>query len=110
MTPIRCDTPWSQTTHPMVQAFMSIPPNQADKIGRILFRLLDAQGSIIGEYPGKIEIFEPYGNFRRAGAQWPADLSNPGAYSLIGLVYDPDGNELCRVIPRMVSVGMKSGY
>ncbi len=110
MTPIRCDTPWSQETHPMVQAFMSIPPNQTEILGRVMFRLIDAQGSVIGEHPGKMETFEAYGNFQRARAQWPADLSDPGAYSVVGLVYDRQGNELCRVLPRMVSVGMKSGY
>ena len=89
---------------------MALPPNQSGDIGRVLFRLTDGRGSTVGEYAGKVEIFEPYGNFRRAVAEWPSDLSPPGTYSLIGIIYDRRGHELARVAPRKVSVGMKAGY
>ena len=35
----------------------------------------------MGEFEGKIEAFEPVGNFRRASAQWPSDLAVPGDYT-----------------------------
>ena len=73
-------------------------------------RVLGLDGSNLGDYEGKIETFEADGSFRRAVAQWPNELSPPGAYHLLGLVYDRSGKELARVAPRMVSVNMQPGY
>ncbi len=110
LAPVRCDTAWTQPTTPRVTAYMALPPNQSDDIGRVLFRLTDGKGSTVGEYAGTIETFEEYGSFRRAVAEWPSDLSPAGTYGLIGIVYDRRGQELARVMPRLVSVGMKAGY
>jgi hypothetical protein len=110
MMPIRCDTAWTQDTHPMVTGYIALPPNQDEQIGRTVFRLVGLNGEKIAEYPGKVEVFQPIGNFRRAMAQWPNDLAAPGAYQLLGIIYDPQGNELMRVAPRMVSVHMTPGY
>jgi hypothetical protein len=110
MMPIRCDTPWTQNTKPQVNGYMAIPPDQADEIGKIIFRISDLNGMVLGEFPGKIETFEAAGNFQRAVARWPSDLAMPGAHQLAGVVYGKDGNELTRVAPRMVSVNMAPGY
>jgi hypothetical protein len=34
----------------------------------------------------------------------------PGAHTLIALVFDKSGQELCRVAPRLVSAGWTQGY
>ncbi len=110
LAPIRCDIAWSQKTKPHVTAYMALPPNQSHAIGRVLFRLTDGRGSTVGEYQGRVETFEAYGRFQRAVARWPSDLSPPGTYSLIGIIYDRQGRELSRVAPRLVSVGVRAGY
>jgi len=110
MMPIRCDTAWGQNTRPMVTGFMALPPSQSELIGKILFRLQGLEGQALGEFEGKIEAFDSEGIFKRAVAKWPCDLTAPGAHQLSGVVYDKSGNELARVAPRMVSVGMSPGY
>jgi len=110
MAPLRCDTAWKQDTKPHVTAYMALPPNRHDDVSRVLFRVVDTRGSTLGEYPAKVEVFEAVGEFRRAVARWPADLSLPGTYNLVGILYDQSGAELARVTPRMVSVGMQAGY
>jgi hypothetical protein len=110
MMPIRCDTPWTQNSKPMVTGYMALPPNQSDTVGKVVFKLTGLEGQTLGQFEGKIETFQPEGNFTRAVAQWPADLATPGAHQLLGVVYDTSGKELVRVAPRMVSVGMTPGY
>lgn len=110
MMPIRCDTFWTQNTKPQVTGYMAIPPDQPDQIGKIVFRLSDLKGAVLGEFPGKVEKFETAGNFQRAVARWPSDLAVSGAHQLTGIVYGKDGTELTRVAPRMVSVNMTPGY
>jgi len=110
MFPIRCDTAWTQPTKPHVLGYMALPPNHSDAIGKVVFRILGLDGRTLGDFDGKIEIFESAGNFRRASAQWPNDLAVPGAHQLLGIVYDKAGKELTRVAPRMVSVNMTPGY
>ena len=108
--PVRCDTAWTQTTKPQVTAYLALPPDQADQIGKVVFRILGLDGAALGEYPGKIETFESAGNFQRAAAQWSNELATPGAHHLLGIVYDKAGKELARVAPRMVSVNMQPGH
>ena len=110
MMPIRCDTPWVQQTKPEVTAYIAIPPDQADQIGQILFRISALKGGTIGEYPAKIETFEKEGNFRRGVAHWPSDLATPGAHHVMAIVSGKGGTELTRVAPRLVSVNMAPGY
>ena len=110
MFPIRCDTQWGQPTKPNVLGYMAIPPNFNDQIGKVAFRLLGVDGRPLGEFDGKIESFNAEGNFKRATALWSADLALPGAYHLLGVVYDKNGRELTRIAPRMVSVNMTPGY
>ncbi len=110
LMPARCDTAWKQETVPHVTGYMALPPNYAEDIGRILFRLTDLRGSTLAEFSGKIETFAEYGQFRRAVARWPSDLTPAGGYHLVGIVYDTEQRELTRVAPRMVSVGMTPGY
>ncbi len=110
MFPIRCDTAWTQPTKPSVLGYMALPPNHIGSIGKVSFRVLDLDGRKLGEFDGKIETFEPVGNFQRASAQWPNDVAIPGAHHLLGIVYDKSGKELTRVAPRMVSVNMAPGY
>ena len=108
MTPVRCDTAWSQPTNALVTGRMALPP-EAD-VGKIVFRLLDTRGKTIGEYEAKRETIDAEGRFFRAEAQWPTDEAPPGSYFLLGIVHDRDGNELTRVAPRMVSVNNEQGY
>jgi len=110
MMPIRCDTPWGQDTKPMVTGYMALPPDQAQEVSKIIFRLLDTQGQKIQDYEGQIETINADGHFLRARAQWPSDVAAPGTHLLLGIVYDKDGKELTRVAPRMVSVNNEQGY
>ncbi|MBI2825297.1 MAG: hypothetical protein HYX69_11485 [Planctomycetia bacterium] len=110
MMPIRCDTAWTQPTVALVTGLMALPPDQADQIGKITFRLVDTDGRTINEYAGEREVIEAEGRFYRAKAQWPTDVAAPGSYFLLGLVYDKEGKELARVAPRMVSVNNAPGY
>lgn len=96
MVPIRCDTPWGQTDMPMVTGFMAIPPNHSGQIGRAIFRVLGLDSKIRGDYPASIEAFEAE--------------AIPGAHQVLGIIYDRAGNELPRVVPRLVSVNMQPGY
>jgi len=110
MMPVRCDTPWNQTTKALVTGKMMVPPDHADQIGKIVFRLSDLEGKTLGDYEGKIEPIQASGRFAIAAAQWPTDAAPPGLHTLIGIVYGQDGKELCRVAPRMVSAGWVLGY
>ena len=110
MLPVRCDTPWSQTTRAMVVGKMMLPPDHADQIGKIVFRLLDLEGKTIGEHAGAVKTLHEAGRFQLAEAQWPSDSAPAGLHNLIGIVYDKGGKELTRVAPRMVSAGWVQGY
>ncbi len=110
LMPIRCDTAWTQIGKPHVTGLMAIPPNHASEIGKVIFRVLGVDQKNLGDYEGAIETFDNEGYFQRAVARWPSDLAAPGAYSLLGIVYDKAGHELTRVAPRMVSANMLPGY
>lgn len=110
LMPVRCDTPWGQESKALVTGLMAMPPNHADQVGKVVFRILDLEGQTLGEYEGAIETFQPEGHFARARATWPSDAAPPGAHFLLGVVYDPDGKEITRVSPRMVSVNNEQGY
>jgi hypothetical protein len=112
LAPIRCDTPWNQpkTSRALVTGKMMLPPDQADQIGKIVFRLLDLEGKTLGEYPAKVATLRADGKFYLAEAQWPSDVAVPGAHNLIGILFDKSGQELARVAPRMVSAGWMQGY
>ena len=110
MMPVRCDTPWTQSTKAYVTGLLAVPPNQAETIGKYVFRLLDLDGGQLGEFEGKVETLNAEGHFQRARADWPSDLAVPGEHLLIGIAYDKNGKELARVAPRMVSVNMTPGY
>jgi len=110
MMPLRCDTAWTQPTKAFVTGLMAVPPNQADAVGKYVFRLLDLDGQTLGDFEGKVESINAEGKFQRARAEWPTDLAIPGEHQLIGIVYDKSGKELARVAPRMVSVNMTPGY
>jgi len=109
LTPIRCDTAWGQPGKPHVTGYMALPPNR-DKIGKVIFRILDLAGKKLGDYEGKIEMFSAEGNFQRAVTQWPNDIAVPGAHQVMGIIYSKSGKELGRVAPRLVSVHMEPGY
>ena len=111
MMPIRCDTPWSQpNTKAMVVGKMALPPDHADQVGKVVFRLSDLAGKTIQDFPGENKTLNEEGRFYIAEAQWPSDLAPAGLHTLIGIVYDKEGGELCRVAPRMVSAGWVQGY
>ncbi|MBI3839685.1 MAG: hypothetical protein HY288_17325 [Planctomycetia bacterium] len=110
MMPIRCDTAWTQKTRAMVTGLMALPPHHADQVGKVVFRILDTDGKILGDFDGQVESFDGEGKFQRARAEWPTDLAVPGAHFLLGIVYDRQGCELARVAPRMVSVQNSQGY
>jgi hypothetical protein len=94
LLPVRCDTPWGQNERAMVYAQ----------------KLLDLEGHEIEAFDGQIATLNEEGQFYRAEAKWSIDLAPPGGYLLVGIAYDAAGNELTRVAPRMVSVGMNQGY
>ena len=110
MMPVRCDTAWTQKTPALVTGLMALPPNQAEAVGKVVFRILDTGGRTLGDFEGKAETFGGHGTFQRARAQWPTDLAVPGEHFLLGIAYDTQGQELARVAPRMVSVQNLQGY
>jgi hypothetical protein len=110
MTPIHCDTAWTQKTKPMVTGYMALPSNQKNKIGKTVFRILDLEGKVLGDFEGEVENFNAAGGFSRSVAHWPVELAVPGAHELLGIVFDASGKELSRVAPRLVSVNMNPGY
>jgi hypothetical protein len=110
MFPIRCDTAWTQETKPMVTAQMAIPANMQERVGKVVFRLLNLEGEKRTDFEGKMETIDADGGFVRATAQWPSDCAQPGEHLLIGIVYDRDSKERTRVAPRMVSDHMLPGH
>jgi hypothetical protein len=110
MFPIRCDVAWSQNGEPKVTGQLALPPNLPNARGRIVFRALDLRGKTVGEFVAKTETWQPEGKFQTAAAQWPAALTPPGSYHLMGIIEDETGRELTRVAPRMVSTAMNPGY
>lgn len=110
LMPMRCDTAWTQRTKPHVTGIIALPPNHADQVGRVVFRITDLEGKTLGEFPATTEVFQKEGNFVRGVARWPSDLAVPGRHHVTALVYDPGGKELTRVAPRLVSVNWETGY
>lgn len=110
LMPVRCDTAWGQSVKPQASGWVALPPNHADLVGRVVFRLSDLAGKLLGEYEAEPQVFEKSGNFARAVANWPADLTPPGGYQVLAVVYSKTGRELTRVAPRLVSVNMVQGY
>ena len=111
MMPIRIDTAWSQGGKPKVQARIALPVNHLEKIGKIMFQVSDLSGKLLGEFEAReTEILGSDPNFSRKMTTWPADLTAPGSYTAVAVIYDKKGKELGRVAPRLVSVNMKQGY
>lgn len=110
MMPMRCDTAWGQSTKPRAHGLISLPPNQSDAVGRIIFRVSDLSGKTLCEFEAEPKTFQKEGNFISAMANWPADVAPPGDHHVTAIVYGRDGEELTRVAPRLVSTSMKQGY
>lgn len=110
MMPLRCDTAWGQPELGRAAGSIALPPNHADLVGKIVFRVTDLESQKLGEFPATVEVFEKGGNFARANASWPIDLAPPGGHQVTAIVYDKSGKELTRVAPRLVSVNMQAGY
>jgi hypothetical protein len=110
MFPIRCDVSWGQAGEPKVTGILALPPNLPASPARVLFRVIDLHGKKLDEFPGKVDVWQPEGKFQTASAEWPAALTPPATYYLVGIIEDGTGKELARVAPRMVSTAMKPGY
>lgn len=110
LTPIRCDTPWTQKTKALVTGQIALPPDHADQIGKIVFVLSDLAGKTVGEYAAERKTIQEAGRFYVAEAQWPADVAIPGQHTVIAVVNDKSGRELSRIAPRLVSAGWTQGY
>ncbi len=110
MMPIRCDTAWGQPVVAEASGSIALPPNHADQVGKIVFRVADLEGQKLGEFAATTEVFEKAGSFARATARWPVDQAPPGAHQVTVIVFDKSGKELTRVAPRLVSVNMQPGY
>jgi hypothetical protein len=108
--PIRCDTAWGQPERGVATAQMAIPPNMKEKVGKIVFRLMDPYGATIADKEAAIQTLNEDGRFYRAETQWSIDDAAPGNFLLLGIIHDKEGHELTRVTPRLVSVGMQIGY
>jgi hypothetical protein len=109
MMPLRCDTDWGQPTKAHAHATILLPPNQADLVGKIVMRVTDLAGRVLGEFQAERQPPLAEG-FRTATARWPVDIAPPGGHHVTAIVYDPQGKELTRVAPRMVSTSMQQGY
>jgi hypothetical protein len=111
MMPIRVDTPWKQNAAPVVQAFVAMPPNRSQDVGRIVFQLVDLNGNSIGQYAAdQEEVMQPQGQFVRRSATWSSSVAAPGSYEVYAVVFDRDGDELARIAPRLASINMEQGY
>lgn len=110
MMPIRCDTAWGQPSAARAHGLISLPPNQLDVVGKIVFRVTDLNGTTLGEFQAEPQPFQKEGNFVTAAASWPVDIAPPGGHQVTAMVYDRDGKELTRVAPRLVSTSMQQGY
>ena len=110
MMPLHVDTPWSQKTKAHVYGQIALPPNRAERIGRIVFRITGLDGKTLGEYPARRSVIAKEGNFVKATADWPSDVAPPGGHHVTAIVYDTKGRELTRIAPRLVSVHMRPGY
>jgi hypothetical protein len=110
MLPIRVDVPWTQETRAHAYGRIALPPNRADEVGKVVFRLTDFGGAPLGEYEAERETFEKEGDFTRATAHWPIDEAAPGQHHVTAIVYGRNGEELARVAPRLVSVNWAPGY
>jgi hypothetical protein len=110
LTPIRVDTPWSQKTKAMASGKIALPPDHADQIGKIVFRVSDLDGKSLGEYAATRSTLNESGRFYLAEAQWPSDVAVPGEHTVIAVVFDASGKELSRIAPRLVSAGWVQGY
>jgi Carbohydrate family 9 binding domain-like len=111
LAPIRCDVRWTQPmTKAMVSGQIALPPDHADQIGKIVFRLVDLAGNPLGDFPAERKTINEAGKCYLAEAQWPSDIAPSGQHNLLAIVYDKSGQELCRVAPRLVSAGWVQGY
>ncbi|MBA4105999.1 MAG: hypothetical protein C0485_09590 [Pirellula sp.] len=111
MMPMRIDVPWSQEGEPQVVAQIAAPPNGLEHVGRIVFQVSDLAGKVLGEFEAsERRELASAGNFVVREARWPSALAAPGRFQVQAIVYDPQGAELTRVAPRMVSVNMEPGY
>jgi hypothetical protein len=110
LAPIRCDVAWGQKTKAQTTGQMALPPDYADQIGKIVFRISDLAGKTLGEYAAERKTIQEDGKFYLAEAQWPTDAAIPGEHTVIAIVSDKSSNELCRVAPRLVSAGWTQGY
>jgi hypothetical protein len=111
MAPIRVDTAWSQpSSKALVTGQVAVPPDHAQQIGKIVFRLVDTSGETIANHEAKVATLNAEGRFFRAEVQWPTDEAAPGTYIPLAILYDHKGNELSRVAPRLVSINNAPGY
>jgi hypothetical protein len=110
LTPIRCDVAWGQKSKALTSGQIALPPDHADQIGKIDFRVSDLAGKTLGEYPAERQTIHEVGKFYLAEAHWPTDAAIPGEHTVIAIVNDKNGQELCRVAPRLVSAGWTQGY
>jgi hypothetical protein len=111
MMPMRIDVPWSQEGEPHAVGQIALPPQGSERVGRIVFRVSDLKGKVIGEFEAaERHELAPTGNFAVREARWPTSLAAPGRFQVEAIVYDAQGAELTRVAPRMVSVNMEPGY
>jgi hypothetical protein len=110
LTPMRCDVAWGQKTKALAIGQIALPPNHAEQIGKIVFRLSDLSGKQLGEYSAERKTVHEAGRFYLAEANWPIDAAPPGEYTAVAVVYDKSGNELTRVAPRLMSAGWTQGY
>ncbi|MCE9551794.1 MAG: hypothetical protein K8T91_00225 [Planctomycetes bacterium] len=111
LMPLRVDVPWNQGTLPMTTAQIAVSPTMADQVGRVEFRILNLEGKELAKHEaGKPQLLAPEGGFALLTAQWPVDAAPPGGHQVVAVVYDREGNELTRIAPRLLSVGMSPGY
>jgi hypothetical protein len=112
MMPMRIDMPWNQTTLPLqISGQIAIPPGKLREIGQIVFCVFALNGQLLGEFPAENEAnLDPDHLFTRRTASWPATLAAPGQFQVHAVIRDPNGNELSRVAPRLMSVNSVSGY
>jgi hypothetical protein len=110
MMPVRCDTAWGQSTKAHAYGQITLPPNNADKVGKVVFRLTDLDGKTLGDFEAQPAAINAETTFAIAIATWPTDIAPPGGHHVTAIVFDKEGKELTRIAPRLVSTAMQIGY
>ncbi len=108
--PMWVDTPWNQSERGGVEAVVAIPPEFAELVGEVEFRIHEADGKVVKTLTVVPKSFGPNGlGFVRAERAGRSTIMPPAAYFATARVLSRTEKPLATVAPRMVAEGIISG-